>query len=87
MKNSYLANQVKTLRTEKGYSQELLAQRTNLSLRTIQRIESGQTEPHGDTLQRLAASLDVNVADFWEGKSYQTCPRISHILFLSIYRH
>jgi len=62
MKNSYLPNQIKSLRTAKGYSQDFLAEQTNLSLRTIQRIESGETEPRGDTLQRLAKALDVNIA-------------------------
>lgn len=63
MKNSYLANRVKALRVVKGYSQDYLAMQCKLSLRTIQRIESGQTEPHGDTLQRLAFCLDVTIAD------------------------
>ncbi len=66
MKSTYLANQVKLLRTAKGYSQEYLAEQTKLSLRTIQRIEGGQTEPHGDTLQRLAFYLGVEVTDLLE---------------------
>jgi len=63
MKNSYLANQVKALRIAKGYSQDYLATQCQLNLRTIQRIESGQTEPHGDTLQRLAICLGVMVEE------------------------
>lgn len=62
MKNNYLANQIKSLRTAKGYSQDYLAEQTNLSVRTIQRIESGETEPHGDTLQKLAKALNVDIA-------------------------
>ncbi len=69
MKSTYLANQVKLLRTAKGYSQEYPAEQTKLSLRTIQRIEGGQTEPHGDTLQRLAACLGVEVTDLLEQQS------------------
>lgn len=69
MKSTYLANQVKFLRTAKGYSQEYLAEQTKLSLRTIQRIEGRQTEPHGDTLQRLAACLGVEVTDLFEQES------------------
>jgi transcriptional regulator with XRE-family HTH domain len=44
-------------------SQEELAGESLLSLRTIQRIESGQTSPRGDTLKRLAAALKVPVED------------------------
>jgi uncharacterized Tic20 family protein len=72
MKNSYLANQVKGLRLAKGYSQDYLAMQCKLSLRTIQRIESAQTEPHGDTLQRLAACLEVTVAELVNDHAHST---------------
>lgn len=36
-----------------------MARRTGLSLRTIQRIESGETEPRGDTLIRVAGVFDL----------------------------
>lgn len=59
MKNSDLALKIKELRTRKGLSQEELAKNCGLSLRTIQRIENGETEPRGDTLQRIAIALGV----------------------------
>lgn len=59
MKNSELSKRVKELRTRKGLSQEQLADQAQLSLRTIQRLETGETEPRGDTLKRLAQALDV----------------------------
>lgn len=58
-----IANRIKELRSRKGYSQEELAERSGLSLRTIQRIENGETEPRGDSLTRLAAAFDVTVDD------------------------
>ncbi len=60
MKNNELAQRIKILRNRKGFSQEDLAEETGLSLRTIQRIENGETEPRGDSLKRLAYSLDVS---------------------------
>jgi transcriptional regulator with XRE-family HTH domain len=60
MKNTELSKKIKELRTRKGFSQDELATVSQLSLRTIQRIESGETEPRGDTLKRLAAALQVN---------------------------
>jgi uncharacterized Tic20 family protein len=60
MKNNDLAQKVKTLRNRKGYSQEELSEKTGLSLRTIQRIENGETEPRGDSLKRLATVFDVS---------------------------
>jgi transcriptional regulator with XRE-family HTH domain len=62
------ANRIKELRSRKGWSQEELAERSGLSLRTIQRIENGETEPRGDSLTRLAAAFDVTVDELadWE---------------------
>lgn len=60
MKNQELGEKIKALRLRNGLSQEELAERAQLSLRTIQRIESGETAPRGDTLIRLAAALKVD---------------------------
>ena len=59
MKNNELAQRLKTLRNRKGFSQEELSEKAGLSLRTIQRIENGETEPRGDSLKRLALAFDV----------------------------
>ena len=60
MKKSHLSARVKDLRNQKGMSQEILADESSLSLRTIQRIENGETNPTGDTLIRLSNALNVN---------------------------
>lgn len=60
MKNKELAKRIKELRNRKGFSQEELSEKSGLSLRTIQRIENGETEPRGDSLKRLSAAFDVN---------------------------
>jgi transcriptional regulator with XRE-family HTH domain len=59
MKNRDLARRVKDLRNRNGMSQEMLAEESGLSLRTIQRIENGETEPTGDTLKRLSNAFNV----------------------------
>ena len=43
-----------------------LANQTNLSLQTIQRIESGETAPRGDTLKRLSNVFDLTPNDLIE---------------------
>jgi transcriptional regulator with XRE-family HTH domain len=53
-------NRIKELRSRRGLSQEELAERSGLSLRTIQRIENGETDPRGDSLRRLADSLGTS---------------------------
>lgn len=46
-------------RKRKGLTQEQLADRSNITVRTIQRIENGQTVPRSYTLQTIAAVLDI----------------------------
>lgn len=57
--NTDLAKRVKDLRKRKGMSQELLAENSGLSLRTVQRIENGETQPTGDSIKRLSSALNV----------------------------
>ncbi|MCK5442941.1 MAG: helix-turn-helix transcriptional regulator [Maribacter sp.] len=59
MKNKDLAKKIKELRKRSGISQELLAENSGLSLRTIQRIENGETQPTGDSIKRLSSALNV----------------------------
>lgn len=68
MQKSDLGKRVKELRTKKGLSQEQLADSSGLSLRTIQRIENGETLPRGDTLIRLAASLQISPQELIDSK-------------------
>jgi transcriptional regulator with XRE-family HTH domain len=86
-----LAQVLKDLRTSRGYSQVHLAQRAKLSLRTIQRIEKGDTQPYGDTLLRLAMALDVTVTELTnvakvplqEDRLYLTCIHLSALSFIA----
>lgn len=50
---------IKELREAKGLSQEELSEKTGVSLRTIQRIESGESVPRGSTLRQITSSLEV----------------------------
>lgn len=60
MDKSELALRLKELRTQKRMSQEFLAEESGLSLRTIQRIENGKSNPTGESLKRLSNALNVN---------------------------
>ncbi|WP_207508273.1 helix-turn-helix domain-containing protein [Telluribacter humicola] len=63
METTTLANRISSLRKSRGLSQEELAERSSISLRTLQRIESGTTQPRGHTLRLLAESLDTSAED------------------------
>ena len=87
MKNSHLSARVKELRNKKGMSQEVLAEESGLSLRTIQRIENGDSNPTGDSLKRLSNALDVNPDELidWtikEDQRYLTFMNLSALTFI-----
>ncbi len=68
MKDNELANRLIELRRRKGFSQEFLAEESGISLRTIQRIEKGETQPRGDTLQRIAKGFGVTSEELIDWK-------------------
>ena len=57
---------IKELRVKKGMTQEELAELTELTARTIQRIENGEVDPRSYTLQMIAKALDVDFSMFVE---------------------
>lgn len=61
-KNSLSENLVYQ-RKLKGYTQEELADKSSVTVRTIQRIEKGEVNPHLQTVKLLASALGVTVED------------------------
>ena len=61
MPSSSLAATLVTHRKRLGMSQEEVAEAAQLNLRTIQRLEKGETLPRGFTLQALAHALRLPV--------------------------
>lgn len=59
MKEYKIGLKIKELRLSKGYSQEELATKAGINIRTIQRIENSESTPMGDTVRRIAESLNV----------------------------
>ncbi|MCE6988053.1 helix-turn-helix domain-containing protein [Dyadobacter sp. CY323] len=58
-----ISDQIRTLRKAKALSQEALAENAGINLRTLQRIESGNAVPRGETLRLLAQALDISVEE------------------------
>jgi len=59
---------IKELRIKKGMTQEELAVKTEVSARTIQRIENGEVDPRAYTLQMIAKALNVEFSLFVENE-------------------
>lgn len=70
---------IKELRIKKGMTQEELADKTEVSARTIQRIENGEVDPRAYTLQMIAKALEVDYNLFVENEANeeQTVERVN----------
>jgi transcriptional regulator with XRE-family HTH domain len=61
-----IATLVKDGRIAKGYTQKELAELTNISIRSIQRIENASLLPRSYTLKTIAEALDLSFSAFVE---------------------
>lgn len=59
---------LKTLRKQKGYSQEQLALRLNVVRQTVSKWEKGTSVPDAELTVRLAELLEVDVSDLLGAK-------------------
>lgn len=57
-----IAQKVRATRLAKGYTQLELSERTNVSLRSIQRIENGEVMARAYTLKLLAGELGFDIS-------------------------
>ncbi|WP_281986441.1 serine hydrolase [Aquimarina aggregata] len=63
MKTSSIGKNLIYQRKLKGLTQEQLSESTQVTVRTIQRIEKGDVNPHLQTIKLLANALDIEVND------------------------
>jgi transcriptional regulator with XRE-family HTH domain len=68
MKQS-IGERVKALRESAGWTQEHLAAASDVSLRTIQRIESDKSDPSPESVQALATAFRCDVSTIRRGLS------------------
>jgi transcriptional regulator with XRE-family HTH domain len=53
----HVGQKIKEARKTKGFSQEELAERAKINLRTVQRIETNESEPRGTTLNLICGVI------------------------------
>ena len=70
-----LGNKVLSARKSKGLTQEQLAERATVTVRTIQRIESDDSIPRDYTLKAIAAALNMPFEEFI---SVRSCLQITN---------
>lgn len=57
-----LAQQIRSAREKRGWTQEQLAVHADVSRSTIQNLENGRRQPHRASLRRIADTLGLDVA-------------------------
>jgi transcriptional regulator with XRE-family HTH domain len=62
MKQPELGRKISELRKEKGLTQEELVDKCNISVRTLQRIESGEVTPRSYTVKTILAALEYDLS-------------------------
>lgn len=68
-----LGKKIAEIRKSKGLTQEELAESAKVNLRTIQRMEAGDTTPRGNTLRSICEVLEVNLEEIFDyGKKEDT---------------
>ena len=63
MKQPELGNRISELRKAKGLTQEELVERCNISVRTIQRIETGEVNPRSYTVKTILSALGSDIKE------------------------
>lgn len=60
---SQVGRNIKKFREKKGMTQEEMAEQLNVTRQTVSSWETGRTEPDIETLESIAATLDVTVEE------------------------
>ena len=76
-------NPIKSLREKQGLTQQMLSDKSGLSLRTIQRLEKENKAPKGHSLQALAENFELSTAEF---KGFFIIPLSNILIPLFIWR-
>ena len=69
-----LGENMKTLRKQKGYSQETLAEQLNVVRQTVSKWEKGRSVPDAEMLNKIAELFEVSVSDLLGNKIPESDP-------------
>jgi transcriptional regulator with XRE-family HTH domain len=58
-----IGNKLKTLRTNKGYTPEFVAEKLGVALITYRRLERNESVPDLNLLEKIANTYEISIAD------------------------
>jgi len=70
---------IRDLRKARSLTQEVLAERSSLSVDAVRRIERGAFSPSLDTVRKLATGLEVTLSTLFESFSAQRRDTVAEI--------
>jgi transcriptional regulator with XRE-family HTH domain len=62
-----IGRRIRVLRTERGWTQAMLADHAELTREHLSELENGHKEIGARSLERIAKALEVKLAEFFEG--------------------
>jgi len=87
MKQPELGRKIAELRKVKGLTQEELVSKCNITVRTLQRIESGIGTPRSYTIKILFTALDYNIYNFSQRDSEKKAHTFFRDKVLQLYKY
>jgi len=62
-----LGRRIRSLRTDRRWTQQILADHAELTRESVSAIENGRFDPTFSTLKRMAQALDLTLAELLKG--------------------
>jgi len=63
----WVGRRIRVLRTQKGWTQQILADHAELTREHISELENGKKEIGIRTIERIASAFDLSLAEFFAG--------------------
>lgn len=76
-----LGARIKELRKKRGYTQEHFAEKLNIGVRSLRKIESGNGMPSSSTLENLTCVLNVTASELFNFEHLQNQADLKDLTF------
>ncbi len=77
--NKSVGKNIRTLRHQRGWSQEDIANRLGISIPAFSKIETGVTDINLSRLEQIANIYDVNIVNLLALDAVEAEPQVSHL--------
>lgn len=75
-----LGRKIRLLRKAKGWTQDYLSELLGINPKSVLRIESGQTFPTIQNLEKLAEVFEIEITDLFNNRSLDEIPNLKKLI-------